>query len=173
MRIGIAGAHRTGKSTLAREIHSKMRVGLILTNAGSVYQAHGCTPVDDMPMSKRLAIQNSIVDKLADLWDVPGSWVSDRTPLDIIAYSKMYLSPVWADAIRARVEPMMSRFDFIFILRPAIPFVYDYYKAGLETAEIVDGYLMEEARRYVNAWPIPADYTPLNQRLLFVSRIVR
>lgn len=92
--IGIAGAHRVGKSTLCKELEG-LGVGLYKyasTDLTSVLEKHKTTAVElqKRPINEFLAIQydilNKIIETIKECRNRQGVFVVDRTPIDALAY---------------------------------------------------------------------------------------
>lgn len=128
MRIGFCGAHRTGKSTLARLIADER--GLPLLPNPNTAVAHGY----DMKNGNRLDDQAGFELQLAILKGFDerltgASFVSDRTPLDAAAY---LLADATANAGDGLIQEMAlqyidqaikltdDRFDVVILVPPAI-----------------------------------------------------
>ena len=86
--IGLCGSHRTGKTTLAREIAEQTGREFIQTTTSEVFAENGINPSDPMDFSTRIWIQDKVVDAAVVIWSrASGPFVTDRTPLDMIAYT--------------------------------------------------------------------------------------
>lgn len=92
--IGIAGAHRVGKSTLCNELE-KFGVGLyryVSTDLTSVLKKHKLTAVElqKRPINEFLTVQydilRKIIETIKDCREQKGVFVVDRTPIDALAY---------------------------------------------------------------------------------------
>lgn len=92
--IGIAGAHRVGKSTLCTELEN-FGVGLykyVSTDLTSVLKKHKVSAVElqKRPIYEFLTIQYDILDKIIktikSCREQKGVFVVDRTPIDALAY---------------------------------------------------------------------------------------
>lgn len=86
MRIGIVGAHRVGKTTLAENLSKTLDIPFVKTNVSKIFERFGVDPSRPIPFKERLNIQNEI---LAD-WEkrVFGltHFIVDRTPVDFAGY---------------------------------------------------------------------------------------
>jgi len=89
--IGLAGAHRTGKTTLARAWCDAHPVYTFLpTDLSSVFRDCGITPKENMPFKERLEIQNLLLDKCERVYESGNNsilTITDRTPFDVLAYT--------------------------------------------------------------------------------------
>lgn len=86
--IGFLGAHRTGKTTLARAVAEKMGLALVEAQLSGVFEEMGLNPRDAYPFRQRLLIQNKLLDRLARQYQAADQvFVADRTPLDVLMYS--------------------------------------------------------------------------------------
>lgn len=87
VRLGLYGAHRSGKTTLARHISEELGVPFVETTSAKVFERYGLTPNSHIDIRHRLAIQCDILREAVDLWAAqPDGFVTDRTPIDMAAY---------------------------------------------------------------------------------------
>ncbi len=89
--IGISGAHRVGKSTLAKAAAEKLGMQFCETRCSEVFAKPlgGVLykPSDDLPFLDRVAMQVRMMHHLLDRYkDMTGPFIADRTPVDVIAY---------------------------------------------------------------------------------------
>lgn len=88
--IGLVGAHRVGKTTLAREFAKEQRIAFLQTNTSAIFKAVGMDPKVDYPLSTRIALQHVILEGLVKQYEMAAQkarlWITDRTPLDTAAY---------------------------------------------------------------------------------------
>lgn len=88
--IGLAGAHRVGKSTLAKAVAEKLGWSFLPSRATEVFAAHGFQVGERLTFDQRLKVQTSILEAhIADAAAMKGSWISDRTTLDLATYTLM------------------------------------------------------------------------------------
>jgi len=88
MSIGLVGAHRTGKSTLARSYAEKNGIEFLETRTSAVFERMGVSPKEDYTFRVRLQIQEEILADAVRLYATAGAdWISDRTPIDMLAYT--------------------------------------------------------------------------------------
>lgn len=141
MRIGLTGAHRTGKSTLAEFVHKVWGVPWIQSPASAIVKGFGF----DMGRDNRLMFEQvagdtdgiemqwAIYDTLvSSLQEAPkGGYVSDRTPIDVAAYLLADATGYagWEDG-QAEVVRMVEQsirdterlFDGVILVQPGIEF---------------------------------------------------
>lgn len=132
MRIGFTGAHRTGKTTLARAVARCYQLPLLSLRVSGIVADHGF----DMAVDNRL--DTGVIMQAAQLTDMieaieanPAGFVSDRTPLDAAAYF-MADATAGAGSEMSRetavqyVERCMAltakHFDVVILVPPAITF---------------------------------------------------
>lgn len=88
MSIGIMGAHRVGKSTLAELLSNETDYGFIQTNVSHVFEAMGLHPAEPMDFVRRIMVQNAILSHCEDMWALEKDpFFTDRTPLCMLAYT--------------------------------------------------------------------------------------
>lgn len=101
--IGLVGAHRTGKTTLARKFSEKTGMPFVETSSSAVFKQMGYSPKVDYDFGTRLVIQNAILDDAVGKYrEHTGMFVTDRTPLDMLAYTM-------ADVQRENLTPEQTK----------------------------------------------------------------
>ena len=142
MIIGLTGAHRTGKSTLAKAFADKYHdeVKLCLTSASQVFQRLGYSPQAELDFETRLTIQEEILKELTKQYkEHTGQMaITDRTPIDMLAYTlaevnRQTLTPKLDTRLRKYSERCYDvtnqYFGVLIVVQPGIPLVDDPTKA--------------------------------------------
>ena len=135
MSFGFAGAHRTGKTTLAKQVAEDMGYHFHDASVSKIMRAHGINAVGDIPLGERIAAQEFLLDKfLENLKSAPRPMITDRTPLDMIGYMlgevTMHNTDIElgkrinAYAIKC-LEATVNHFDTVIIVRPLKLYVVD------------------------------------------------
>ena len=84
----LTGAHRTGKTTLAKAFSERSGIPFVQTGASQVFAEMGLDPKVDYPMEIRLGIQRKILESFEkQCKSVNGMFITDRTPIDFMAYT--------------------------------------------------------------------------------------
>ena len=86
MRVGICGAHRVGKSTLARLLADRMALTMIDAGVSKVFAEMGLSPSSTLDASSRLSVQERILKKFEQVMSGGERVIIDRTPIDMVAY---------------------------------------------------------------------------------------
>lgn len=145
--IGLAGAHRVGKTTLAIEFAKKHDLEFIKTDASSVFKKRGITPKDTLHPEIRLNVQEEILKTLRDQYlSVDGNLrITDRTPIDMMAYTIANLSnAIMDDDMQKRyfkylkdcIDLTNQMFSVIVVVQPGIPIIDEPDKAPANEAYI-------------------------------------
>lgn len=87
LRIGISGVHRTGKTTLARELAKQLGLPFIPVDASGYFKELGLDPKDDMSCADLMLVQRNILEGSREKWGVTTGFVSDRTSIDFAVYA--------------------------------------------------------------------------------------
>lgn len=149
MFVGLAGAHRTGKTTLMREYASRYDYPFVETQTADVWKELGVDPRANLAFSARLEVQNHILDRLIASYDAAlgehydGELILvDRTPLDALAYLMADVGNQPIDerafaAYHARCTLAMNKyFDAVVLVQPGIKLVDAENKGALSQAYI-------------------------------------
>jgi nicotinamide riboside kinase len=128
--FGLSGAHRAGKSTLARAVAERIGIHNHDGSATMMLRERGIDMVAITDPFERLQAQNTLLDLyLEKLKTAPRPAITDRTPLDMATYMLaemgMHSDPelgnkVWEYVGRC-VEETEKHFDTVFIVSP-LPF---------------------------------------------------
>lgn len=180
--LGIAGAHRVGKSTLAKAFADEHDMDYLSTEVGSVFEELGLDPAVTYDFSTRLKVQRAIlrhVDKLYGAVEDRDNTITDRTPLDLLIYTyaevagdniteeqNAELKAYTADCL----EVLNRRFGMVMILQPGIPVIAAPGKASLNESYIEHlnllclGFMSDERVKVKCAY-IPRSCTDLQRRI--------
>ena len=142
--LGLCGAHRTGKTTLAIALSSHLNIPFVRTTTSQVFAQLGLDPAEPMDFKTRLFVQNHVLDAAEQIWEGSASpFISDRTPIDMIAYTLGDIqgkTDVDFDLLNQYVERCFAStnqfFQNLAIIQPGIPLVYEEGKAALNAAYI-------------------------------------
>jgi hypothetical protein len=131
--FGIAGAHRTGKTTLAKEVAALSGIPYHDASISQIARELGVSEVDNLPIAERVKVQEHILKRYLELLDqAPRPCITDRTPLDMIGYmlgevTMHNTTPEEGELINGYVnqclEATKTHFGAIMITRP-----FDSYK---------------------------------------------
>lgn len=176
--IGLCGSHRTGKTTLAKEVAVKMGLDFVQTSTSEVFSENGLNPSDPMDFTTRIWIQNKVVSAAEQVWRTArGIFITDRTPIDMMAYTLADIvgsSAVDFTALDEYLDHCFQVTDTIFsqlfILQPAIPLIYEEGKAALNRAYmehlnvLMQGLCCDE-RLHCPVHQIARDIIPIDDRV--------
>lgn len=141
MSIGLVGAQRVGKTTLARAFSQAEGVRFVQTNTTGVFERLGLDPRAEYPFDKRLEIQWRILEALEQSYAEVGlhdPFITDRTPIDLMTYTladiqRSTLSDGQSDELvkymRQCFQVANERLGVIVLVQPGIPLVEELGKA--------------------------------------------
>lgn len=181
--IGLCGSHRCGKTTLAKAYAKKCNIPFVETKVSDIFKELGIDPSKLNRIEERIGIQIEILERTCKLYgdaNVLGGFISDRTPLDMLAYT---LADIGNELLSKEVEVLVARytqdcidatnnyFATLLLVQPGIPIVEAEGKAASSPAfmehlnTILLGLMVDE-RVMPNHYYIPRGITDPNQRLL-------
>jgi hypothetical protein len=142
--LGLCGAHRTGKTTMAIAIGDRLNIPFVRTTTSQVFAQLGLDPAEPMDFKTRLFVQNHVLDAAEQVWQNSGiPFISDRTPIDMIAYTLGDIqgkTEVDFDLLSEYIDRCFAStnrfFQNLAIIQPGIPLVYEQGKAALNAAYI-------------------------------------
>ncbi|TSP14017.1 AAA family ATPase [Cupriavidus campinensis] len=141
MLIGLAGSHRTGKTTLAKAFAEKQGGAFLETSVSAIFRDLGYDPAAVFDFATRLHIQEEVLTRIEKLYaSAPfGSLVvCDRSPVDMAAYTTAEavgdsVPASLQERYRAYIERCFEvtnrRFSAIVVVQPGIPVVHEAGKA--------------------------------------------
>lgn len=144
MNIGMCGAHRTGKTTLAMELSQLTGKQFVRTRVTEIFKQHGLHAAQDMDFETRLNIQYRILEACEEDWQkAEADFITDRTPVDFLAYTlgdiqgKTTVNYESFDTYFNRCIDLSNRlFHTLIVLQPGIPLTEAEGKAALNKAYI-------------------------------------
>lgn len=128
MPFGISGAHRSGKTTLARELSVMLGIHFEETKTSDVMRAKGFDMTGAMTIERRVEAQEILLDHHIELLGkLPRPVILDRTPLDMAAYMLGEVTMLNTDhVLGCRIQKYVDKamkattdhYDTIFVVRP-------------------------------------------------------
>jgi hypothetical protein len=133
--IGLAGSHRTGKTSLAKAYAEKQEIEFVETSVSSIIKGLGYSPKIIYDFGARMYIQEHVlteVDKMLSARNTLVDAITDRTPLDMLAYT---MAEAIGDKVTDEYQDQFERyttkcFDVtnkhyaaILQIQPALPIV--------------------------------------------------
>lgn len=182
--IGISGAHRTGKTTLAQAFAERYEIPFVKTSASEIFRIINRDPAKDYPLEERIGIQEALLfafeRQYASAEAQSKVWISDRTPIDLASYLLADVSresasnPEIAEMVNTYVRRCIQRtnqwFSTILLLQPGIELVPQEGKAPCCPAYIEhlnflqSGILLDDSVSPAK-FKIPRHYTNLEDRI--------
>jgi hypothetical protein len=187
MAIGLCGPHRTGKSTLAKVYAEKQGVDFLATRSSAVFERLGLSPKEDYSFRTRLKIQEEILADAIALYSVTGNdWITDRTPIDMLAYTladvqRANIDDEDAERVKKYMEACIRAtnmyFSTLILVQPGIEIVEDPTKAPGNMAYIehlnalIMGLMVDERVRPAHFY-VPRRMISIEERLNCVDTAV-
>lgn len=191
--IGLSGAHRTGKTTLAQAFAQRNNIPFVRTSASEVFQIIGKDPKLDYPIEERILIQEAILYAFERQYKYASEqssvWISDRTPIDLASYM---LADVQRETLAGQeemaqfvlnyvsrcIESANRWFQTMILIQPGIPLVNAPGKAGICPANIEHINLIQVGLFYSGDlhsghYLMPRKFTSLEDRLIIVSNAMK
>lgn len=145
--IGLCGAHRTGKTSLAKLYAEKNGIKFVETSVSSIWYELGYDPATTYDFETRLYVQEEILKRIdAKLSEHAGTeYITDRTPLDMAGYT---LGDAIGDRVPDSCQDRLMKyvndcfastnrhFGVVCLIQPGIPLKFEEGKAVLNQAYI-------------------------------------
>jgi hypothetical protein len=184
--LGICGAHRTGKTTLAKALSKVLNMPFVEIGTSNIFRERGLDPAKPMDSRTRLLVQQTILRCACNIWDgMDEAFICDRTPIDMAAYmltdvGNGELDQHTQDEIMSYIgrcfQVTKKYFGKIVLVPPAIPFIPAQYKAANNEPLIfklhyeISGMLLALGVDYRK---LPNDCIELSDRVEFVEEFWR
>jgi len=184
--IGICGVHRTGKTTLAKALAKELSMTFLPINTSKIFENSHLDPAEPMDFRTRLWIQQQILSYACNVWAIGDSFICDRTPIDMMAYT---LAEVQGHTLDKELEFELAEylwdcqsatqqyFGYLFLVSPAIPITKASGKASLSRGYIEHihrlciGFFNEEDLMLCGS-RLPRSLTDLSDRVRFIADFV-
>jgi predicted ATPase len=143
--IGLCGAHRTGKTTLARLVAESNGIAFVETSASAIFKAAGLDPAASLPLVERIAIQEAMLRVFTEHYRAAEKahdvFITDRTPLDLASYLladvqqnstqaiNSEASEFAVDYVKRCIDATNRYFSYVFLVQPGIEVVQAEGKA--------------------------------------------
>jgi len=178
--IGLAGSHRTGKTTLARIYAERYELPFVETNVSDAFKSMGYDPKEDYDFTTRLYIQGMLLDHMDTVFDdAPDVFIADRTPIDLMLYTMsevtrytvdVTLSDAYKRYIRHCYEMANDYFSMMVLVQPGIRIVEDEGKAPaneayMEHLNALTKGLLLDSRLEAKVLALPASMTDIADRV--------
>lgn len=170
--IGLAGAHRTGKTSICEQLAEKNPFPFVRTSARELADRLGFDVNNPGTMEERLEFQEQLLLAFEETYAAQtGVFFADRTPYDMAAYMLSEVQtgevdPALDMRINAYIEKcieMANRyFGIICVIQPGIRFVHE---PGTPTFNV--GY-----QEKLNALMIGTAYSTFRRQLFVLDRTV-
>lgn len=109
--FGLAGTHRSGKTTTAKHVAQRLGLDFHDGSFGKLAARLGYNSVEAMTPEARIEMQEKCLAlHLADLQALPRPCITDRTPLDFIAYAvaEIGMHSGVSENVSRRVDPYVE-----------------------------------------------------------------
>lgn len=184
----LSGSHRSGKTTLAKAFSKHAGIEFVETGASHVFAEMGFNPKIDYPLRTRLEIQKRILDDFYKQCRkyCAKHFITDRTPIDFIAYTMADVQRQNVDEALARdidqyladcVQVANELFPLLVVLQPGIALVEAEGKAPANIAYMEHinllcmGAVVSEGIT-ADHWYIPRHVLTVEERVEYLSGCV-
>lgn len=182
--LGLNGAHRTGKSTLAREYAKRNDILYVETSATEVFKQLGLDPRKSYEVDQRLMIQEAVLTALTRQYKEARKksrlFIADRTPIDMASYmladvtgkavQSEALAKLVNEYVKRCLDATMEHFAVVVLVQPGIPIVDAPGKAApcsayMEHLNTIQRGLLADERFECQRFVLPRSITDLEKRL--------
>ncbi len=110
MLVGISGAHGSGKTTLAKEIALRMGLVYVPASVNEMAKSAGYKHTSvDLPLKDRIFLQKHVLEGFRTFLGKCGpETITDRTPLDVAAYTLAEIGMHSGNVLDAAMQEMVT-----------------------------------------------------------------
>jgi hypothetical protein len=191
--IGLTGAQRVGKSTLAQRFALEADIPFVATTASGVFESLDLDPKVEYPISIRLMVQEVILKTFERQYEEAARqsrvFITDRTPVDLASYMLADISrgamtdqtPEMAGLVNdyvGRCLASTARFFAVVVqVQPGIPLVEAPGKAPacpayMEHLNAIQLGLLTDERNLVRRFQMPRHVLDIDERVAALRKVV-
>jgi nicotinamide riboside kinase len=160
LKIGICGAHGTGKTTLAKEVHQLFGTPIITNLMRSFWQQNGVADFEKLPKDIRTIFQKeSLLKQIEAEESYLTGFITDRTVLDQIAYTKMSSNMIGVEfeIYEQLCKERLKSYTHLLYL----PIEFESEQEALRADIKTRGECAEIMKSYLDKW-MPNQYTVIS-----------
>ena len=198
MRIALSGVHRSGKTTLCEKVSEMVNFPFFPMSISDspAWCKFRVKPTDQMTFIKRVELQDALLEYMISKYKIfnqKENWITDRSPLDLIAYLMVNVDETADGAERIisfieKCERTMTKYlDCNFIVRMSddvdkisinfdadkIGKVYSSYQYRYSIDQMMMALMQDMSENVTTSiFDIPQDYHQTIQRFGFILREV-
>jgi hypothetical protein len=139
MSLGLVGAHRVGKTSLAREVAARKKITFLQTSTSDIFKKMGLNPAAPLTFHQRMMVQWAILEHYAEIYAKQTEFfITDRTPIDLLGYTFADVQgdthadyPELARYMQECYKVANTYFNWFVVVQPGIPLVEEPGKAAL------------------------------------------
>jgi len=193
MKIVFSGAHRTGKTSLAERIALDFDFVMYYTEVAKTFKTRTVKQAETLSgeegFYERILIQENILAHvLKSINNGEEFSAYDRSPLDVYAYSELFLPKIVKkfkatsqhymdfDDHCKKISNQFNVIDFTFIVQPGIVFEDDPESCSLDLQENMNDIIINAAAHYIPADKyrvIPREIVDFEQRVDFCTKVLQ
>lgn len=191
MILGLCGAHRTGKTTLAKEyVKARSDCVFLETSVSAIFKDLGYNPSGVFDFKTRLNIQEEVLKRVDVQYAnilIGKTIVTDRTPLDMLGYTmaeaigeSVHASDQdrFAQYVQKCFDVLNKRFFCVVLVQPGIPLIQAKGKGAVNLAymehlnSLILG-LSVDSRVRCNHFYIERQYLTIEDRIMALDGACR
>ena len=193
MKIAMAGAHRTGKTTLAERLSLEFDLAMIYTDVSSLFKGSPAKKEQLEGMAgfyERDEIQNKIVDHISNKVSQAEEYsIFDRSFFDVFGYSDIFLSKIInglpagqrSNALVSyhrhltTIGHLFDCFDLHIVVQPGIDFKEAEKSCSKETQEAVSDSILLAVTKHLaphEYFVIPKEVLDLEERVTLCRQAI-
>lgn len=136
MIFALCGAHRTGKTTLAEKFAKEIGAEFLSVSVSKLQKEIGFNSAkQDYSFDERMRVQEYLINRLDDIYEANYGTdiVSDRSPIDLMAYALVNAGPNLTEYQSARLKRYLDRCVEVanihcvgvLLIQPGVPLIKD------------------------------------------------
>ena len=151
LKIGICGAHGTGKTTVCKILSEQLGVHFITNTMRSMWQEVGVSDFEKLPSDVRALFQNHAILRQIKLEDTQIEFITDRTVLDNLSYTILSsnLEGSELELYKQLVIERLKNYTHIIYLPVLFGAKDEFLRANVETRDLIANIMESHIQKYV------------------------
>ena len=172
-KIGISGAHGTGKTTLVQLLAPELNISKIDKTMRNTWESFSVTDFEKLPADARSVFQNYLLLNQINREDEESvnGFIADRSVVDILAYtiSHSNMSESELSIFEHLVKERLKCYTHLIYTPIEFEVENEYLRANIDSRERIDSII----KSYIDKWIKPNEYLEVHGSIEYRMKQIR